>query len=203
MIAEQVTATLDKLRLHQPPPRQRKIDHVVVVMLENRAFDHVLGCMAANKPGVDGIPASGRTLKTINGSAINLSCGTAQYICTDAHWSVDQIWKPKVAPGSDPSRWPYNATGAQSDAWAVANGGLSSEGGRLFNGSQLPVKHALLEKFGLFNRWFSSVPSASSPNHFFAQSATSCGIHDSKLIAALACTSVLHAEACTCICDLS
>eukprot|EP01048_Picozoa_sp_COSAG05_P023994 COSAG05_NODE_5443_length_1173_cov_1.249534_1_plen_295_part_01 len=187
MTAEQTTATLKMLRLHHAPPRQQKIDHVVVLMLENRAFDHLLGCMAADKPGVDGIPASGRVLtngRHHHGGAsavVNLSCGTAEYVCKGAHWSYDQIWKPKVAPGSDPSRFPYNATGAQSDAWAVANGGMSSEGGRLFNGSQLPVKRAILEEFGLFNRWFSSVPSASSPNHFFAQSATSCGIHDNVM----------------------
>lgn len=50
-----------------------------------------------------------------------------------------------------------------------------------FNATQLPVKHAVSEEFGIFNKYYSSVPSASYPNHLFAQSATSCGVHDNLL----------------------
>ena len=52
---------------------------------------------------------------------------------------------------------------------------------RRFNATQLPVKHAVSEEFGIFNKYYSSVPSASYPNHLFAQSATSCGVHDNLL----------------------
>src|SRR5687768_14978507 len=33
-----------------PPPQQSGIDHIVVVMMENRSFDHMLGWL----PGTDG-----------------------------------------------------------------------------------------------------------------------------------------------------
>ena len=35
--------------LSSPPPRQDKIDHVVVLFMENRAFDHLFGCQVSGK----------------------------------------------------------------------------------------------------------------------------------------------------------
>eukprot|EP01050_Picozoa_sp_SAG11_P030598 SAG11_NODE_9126_length_940_cov_1.127229_2_plen_149_part_00 len=46
----------------------------------------------------------------------------------------------------------------------------------MFSPEQLPVKTAMAKAFGAFNKLFSAVPSASSPNHLFSQSATSCGV---------------------------
>eukprot|EP01044_Picomonas_judraskeda_P043495 COSAG03_NODE_22904_length_285_cov_1.193548_1_plen_53_part_10 len=34
----------------------------------------------------------------------------------------------------------------------------------------------MAKAFGVHNKLFTSVPSASSPNHLFSQSATSCGV---------------------------
>eukprot|EP01043_Picozoa_sp_COSAG02_P063326 COSAG02_NODE_8944_length_2388_cov_15.331149_3_plen_74_part_01 len=39
------------------PSHQDKIDHFVVLFMENRAFDHLFGCL--DKPGIDGIPKGG------------------------------------------------------------------------------------------------------------------------------------------------
>ena len=46
----------------------------------------------------------------------------------------------------------------------------------MFSGDQLPVKRAIVRNFGTFNRMFSATPTASTPNHMFTQSATSCGL---------------------------
>lgn len=46
-----------------PPPEQCGIDHVVVVMMENRSFDHFLGWV----PGADGIQ-SGRSFRDATGA---------------------------------------------------------------------------------------------------------------------------------------
>ena len=43
---------------------------------------------------------------------------------------------------------------------------------------QLPIKKKMTDAFGVFNKFYTSVPSASIPNHMYAQSATSCGLHD-------------------------
>ena len=48
-----VTAELSGLPLRRPPERQRKIDHLVVLYMENHAADSFFGCMKL--PGFDGI----------------------------------------------------------------------------------------------------------------------------------------------------
>ena len=75
-----------------------------------------------------------------------------------------------------PHSYPYSK---QSDDWAyqhgAKHGAITSFGPQ---GNALPIKAAFAEHFAVFNKYFSSVPSFSTPNHLFAQSATSCGIDD-------------------------
>ena len=118
-----------------PPPREEadfprdKIEHMVVLFVENRASDHIWGCMLGDKPGFDGIPSNSSAAKDpVTG------CGTATLVCKGKY------------------------------------------GGTKFSREQLPVKAAISDHFGVFNRMFTSVSGPSWPNHNFAQSATSCGI---------------------------
>lgn len=108
---------------------QDKIEHMVILFVENRASDHIWGCMLGDRPGFDGIPSNSAAAKD-NATG----CGTATLVC----------------------KGKYAAT--------------------KFNASQLPVKAAIAEHYGVHNRMFTSVPGPSWPNHNFAQSATSCGI---------------------------
>eukprot|EP01044_Picomonas_judraskeda_P011328 COSAG03_NODE_1531_length_3926_cov_86.591325_2_plen_265_part_00 len=107
---------------------QDKIEHMVVLFVENRASDHIWGCMLGDRPGFDGIPSnSSAATDNVTG------CGTATLVCKGRYASTK------------------------------------------FNASQLPVKAAIAENYGVHNRMFTSVPGPSWPNHNFAQSATSCG----------------------------
>ena len=49
----------------QPNPRQQKIDHMVVLYQENRAADHLLGCVNGDREGFDGIPTGGRLINKV------------------------------------------------------------------------------------------------------------------------------------------
>jgi phospholipase C len=157
-------------------------DHFVVLLMENRAADHVFGCMGIN--GFDGIPSSGRMLwKNASDHAqggINVSCGTAAYAC---HESMGYpTWDAKFKPGADRLTYPY---GEQSDDYSyqafqskkVPNGGASV---KMFSREQLPVKAALADNFRAFNKLYSGAPASSTPNHDFVQSATSCGLRDNR-----------------------
>jgi phospholipase C len=56
---------------------QSKIEHIVVLFVENRASDHIWGCMLGDRPGFDGIPSHSAAAKDkVTG------CGTAEYVCT-------------------------------------------------------------------------------------------------------------------------
>ena len=50
-----------------------------------------------------------------------------------------------------------------------------------FGPSQIPVKAFLARHFGVFNKLYTAAPTASSPNHLFTQSASSCGMATNAL----------------------
>jgi phospholipase C len=136
----------------------KKIDHFVVLLLENRAADHFFGCM--DLPGFD---------SALNGTPghIKPSCGTAKYVCPGAPGF--SFFSPFFAKGANAAKYPYSE---QAPEHAVAGG----DAVQMFSKEQLPIKAAMAKEYGVFNKLFASVPGASMPNHLFIQSGTSCGV---------------------------
>ena len=177
------------VRQSQPPaasgaPSSPKISHMVVLYMENRPFDHILGCMVGEGelPGADGINGSLKLWTDASHTrSVNVTCGTAPYVCKGGP-SFDN-YQGFFPPGSNDSHYfPYGPPGTQSLDNAYANGARPADDGsnstaiNSFSGDQLPVKRAIVRNFGTFNRMFSATPTASTPNHMFTQSATSCGL---------------------------
>ena len=158
------------------PPHQEKVDHFVILFMENRAFDHLFGCH--DKPGIDGVHG-GHAVPVDPGNAskgyVNVTCGTAKLVCDPGPRM--QMWAQHFNSSSTcAGQYPYCGPQAQSDNFSVSGGGLKQGASvEMFAPEQLPVKTELVEQFGLFNKYFTSTPTASTPNHLFAQSATSCG----------------------------
>jgi phospholipase C len=166
-------------RLRAPPPRQQKIDHFVVLYQENRAADHLLGCINGDRPGFDGIPTGGRLINKVpfdpSGGQVNVTCGTAPYVCGGADAEAEARTEGRGAgqqplydtfaghfkPGSNAKKFPY---AQQSDEYSYANG---ASGGsiQMFSSAQLPVKTAISEHYGVFNKLFCATPTSSTPNH--------------------------------------
>ena len=159
------------------PKHQEKIDHFVILFMENRAFDHLFGCH--DKPGIDGVAGGHQVPIDPNNASkgfVNVTCGSAKLVC-DPGPSM-QMWGQHFNSTSPTctDKYPYCGPDAQNDKFSVSGGGLKQGSTvEMFAPSQLPVKTQLVEDFGLFNRYFTSTPTASTPNHLFAQSATSCG----------------------------
>ena len=114
-----------------------------------------------NLPGADnGAP---RTLLGPNGSTVNVTCGNGEYVCHGGGRSYT-TWTPGFGVGKDinPNLYPYSP---QSDA-NVAADGVGPEGWaiQMFSPEQIPVKAAIAKEFGVFNKFFSAVPAASTPN---------------------------------------
>ena len=75
---------LTKLRAEiEDRPHQDKIDHFVVLLMENHAADNLFGCM--NLTGFDGIPTEGRRIPIEPGNPskgfANVTCGEAVNVC--------------------------------------------------------------------------------------------------------------------------
>ena len=75
---------LTELRMEaEDRPHQGKIDHFVVLLMENHAADNLFGCM--NLTGFDGIPPEGHNLPIDpNDSSkghVTVTCGEAVNVC--------------------------------------------------------------------------------------------------------------------------
>ncbi|KAG8465110.1 hypothetical protein KFE25_012473 [Diacronema lutheri] len=156
------------------PPR--KVEHVVVLLMENRAFDHIFGCAWKELPGIDGLQRGHENWVDPSDHSkgkVRATCGSAPYVCKhDLDHSFGgttiEIFGPNVTDGARPPYPPARMTGFANRSGAHAL--------QAFSPAQLPVKMALAREFGVLNNMYASMPGPSQPNHMFAQSATACGV---------------------------
>lgn len=147
-----------------------QINHVVVLMLENRSFDHMLGCI----PGVKGIdpknlqsnferPGSTRTFLQHPRPDDKLR--------TDPAHEHDDVLRQINGGGLGPM-------GGFVYDYALAHPkkpGAWDQVMAYFELGSLPALHALAQRFAVCDAWFSSVPGPTWTNRFFAHSGTSLG----------------------------
>eukprot|EP01044_Picomonas_judraskeda_P013718 COSAG03_NODE_2101_length_3123_cov_69.440807_1_plen_308_part_10 len=137
---EEAGRRFSAMKRRAQPPHQDKVDHMVVLFMENRAFDHIFGCMLGDKEGVDGIPSTGHRIpvdpNNASAGTVNVTCGTADLVCTGGNGY--SLFNGKGAPGANMGTYPY---GKQSDAFSVANGAKQGPTVNMFNASQVCHTH--------------------------------------------------------------
>jgi phospholipase C len=145
------------------------IEHVIVLMFENRSFDHMLGIL----PGVDGVdladPRGNR--ESLDPSArVYRQAPVATTIDLDPPHDVGDVRTQLTADGSCGGfvidfahEYPNSTPGERQE---VMN---------YFPRGAVPALHALAEAFTVCDRWFSSVPGPTWTNRFFVHSGTSLG----------------------------
>ena len=160
------------------PQKQDKIDHFVVLYMENHAADNYFGCMGL--PGFDGIEKGHSIPVDPNDPSkgvVNVTCdGSAPYVCRSGP-GYDTFAGKFPAVGGSPHKYPYSA---QDDKYSALHG--ASAGGTavtMFTPEQIPVKHAMPRSLASSTSC-TAVPSASSPNHLFTQSTTSCRMEPTR-----------------------
>jgi phospholipase C len=169
------------------------IEHVFVLMLENRSFDHLLGF--AGLRGIDartGEPtrAEGLTGSESNalpsGERITVSPGADFILPIDPGHDFDDVLEQLCGPGSGYSGGAYppiDLSGFASRLAAhIANTRArvdASVAMRGFRPDQLPVLDALAREFAVCDHWFSSMPGPTWPNRLFVHAASSAGLDDS------------------------
>ena len=152
-------------------PEPGSITHVVVLMMENRSYDHYLGArgLLEGKPG-DGLVA-GMSNPDLAGVARPIFRETTACVVDPPH-----SWNP--------CRVQLN--GGACDGFVRAY--QQSEGEELaphvmgyFGREELPVHWALADHFASCDRWFSSVLTQTWPNRFYLWAGQSDGIRDHVL----------------------
>jgi phospholipase C len=155
-----------------------RIEHLIVLMLENRSYDHMLGY--ADLPGADGL--IGKTFANLDREGVPVSTSTGARFSGDFY----------PDPGHDFSDVNFQ----QFETYTPANGQRPRMEGfvkaysrkypkpptetshnimKSFGPSDLPILTRLAAHYAVCDRWFSSVPGPTLPNRLYAHAGTSFG----------------------------
>ncbi|HKJ94958.1 MAG TPA: alkaline phosphatase family protein, partial [Gammaproteobacteria bacterium] len=167
-----------------------RIEHVVVLMLENRSFDSMLGSLYPGNPGYDGL--SGDESNPDSGSGHDISVWSAD--ATDpASMSI-----PDPDPGelwSDINMQLFGLNGTPNDRPPPMNGFVDNyirqraePAARYspetimhyYSPQQVPVISQLARHFAVSDQWFASAPCQTWPNRFFLHCATAGGYENNS-----------------------
>jgi phospholipase C len=172
------------------------IEHVFVLMLENRSFDHMLGY--SNIIGTDAESGQPTKLNGLEGSESNIYNGAKYAVKTGADWVMpvdpgheflevlEQLCGPKAYPsgGSYPN---IDLSGfVTSYVAACAATKTQSDPGEImkcYGPEQLPVLNALAQEFVVCDNWHASMPGPTWPNRMFLHAASSGGLDHSPTTA--------------------
>ncbi|XP_010519508.1 PREDICTED: non-specific phospholipase C6 [Tarenaya hassleriana] len=162
---------------------QSPIKTVVVLVMENRSFDHMLGWMKKSiNPSINGV--TGRecnpvSTKDPNNTRIICFTNDAEFVDPDPGHSFEAVEEQVFGSGRIPSMM-----GFVEQALSMP-GNLSETVMKGFRPEAVPVYAELVKEFAVFDRWFSSIPGPTQPNRLFVYSATSHGStsHVKKLLA--------------------
>jgi phospholipase C len=165
------------------PPGLDNLKHIVVLMMENRSFDHMLGSLTAVDPRIDGITAQLSNPDT-TGALVNPQ-PLAQFQGQldpdpDHHFpAVDlQIFGGNISTSRVANMQGFIKSyfNQQEDV------GHSQKIMYYFAQNQLPVLTTLALEFAVFNRWFASIPGPTICNRAFAHYGTSFGRVDMDIL---------------------
>jgi len=155
---------------------QDNIKHIVVLMMENRSFDHMLGSLTAVDSRIDGVTGALSNPDTTGAAVKPQPLADFQGQLNpdpDHHFpAVDlQIFGGDTSPGrvANMQGFVKSYFNQQRDVQH------SQKIMYYFQQSQLPVLTKLALEFAVFNRWFASIPGPTICNRAFAHYGTSFG----------------------------
>ncbi|OYO26485.1 alkaline phosphatase family protein [Janthinobacterium sp. PC23-8] len=152
-----------------------RIDHIVVLMMENRSFDHMLGYLSleGGRGDIDGLRSE----------HLNTHAGKV--------YSIHHLQRTALQPGQDPGHTAASVARQLQDH----NGGFVSDYALMhpddpdpglvmgyYNGADLPMYDFLARQFCVCDRCHSSVPGGTWPNRLYAVSGRAAGSKDSKRV---------------------
>ena len=181
------------------------VEHIVVLMLENRSFDHMLGYLYGESGNVS--PA-GQPFEGLTGSESNPASSGPPFAVFKIEPSTPNAY---YMPGADPGEG-YMATNDQlfgsdsgpassslrpsndgfikdfaytlgwqaREGWSILPGTTAEDIMGCFTPEALPVLSGLATGYAVCDHWFSSVPTETLPNRAFACAGTSQGHMDDK-----------------------
>jgi phospholipase C len=152
-----------------------QIKHLIVLMLENRSFDHMLGYSGIN--GIEGLGDDKHlSNEDRNGNVYSVESNAAGVEdLTDPGHDYDDVFTQMFY---EPQQKDTCATEPTMSGFAESYRNYSEEPGdalQCYKPENLQVLTYLAKNFAVCDHWFSSVPGPTLPNRLFAHSGTSKG----------------------------
>ncbi|HEY9459185.1 MAG TPA: alkaline phosphatase family protein [Paralcaligenes sp.] len=166
-----------------------RIEHIVVLMLENRSFDSMLGALKLEKARLDGL--SGNETNPLHGQPdVPVWCSndlSPESMCIPSP-DPGELWDDinmqlfglDGKPGNMPppmngfvdnyTRQTAEPTGDYSPAAVM----------HYYTENQIPVLSALAKQFAVCDQWFASAPCQTWPNRFFLHTGTASGYENNS-----------------------
>jgi phospholipase C len=160
-----------------------KFDQIVVLMLENRSFDHMLGYLSL------GPSDGGRARTDVNGLQPGMS-NAYRGVTYPIHHLARTAFEPVEDPDHSGAATTVQVAGGamsgfvESFAATLADRGAPDHDPGLvmgyYNGDDLPAYDHLAAEFCVCDNWHSSVPGATWPNRLYALTGRADGSRDDK-----------------------
>lgn len=153
------------------------IKTVVVLVMENRSFDHILGWLRATRPDIDGLTGKeSNPISTSDPKSPHVFVSDdAAYVASDPGHSFQDIREQIFGRSDEVSSNSAPMNGFVQNAWRHGSGMTQTVMSGFRPEESLPSYAALAEEFAVFDRWFASVPTSTQPNRMYVHSATSHG----------------------------
>src|SRR6478736_4838135 len=152
--------SLDRRRF-MSADRSHAMDHVVLVLFENRSLDNLLGRLYG--------PEDGKTFEGVVGKELNNPIQIGEAV--GAPWNAPE-------PGAVPSMDGFVTDYISTFTAEIGRQPTYEEYAQIMTGytpEQLPVLSGIAKGFGVFDHWFCEVPSQTFMNRSFWTAATSSG----------------------------
>jgi phospholipase C len=161
-------------------PDLDQINTIVVVMMENRSFDHLLGYLSLppqNRTNVDGIQT--RQSWIARASSSYNSSTFAPFLLTDPYSLIDAdppheraeiaVQMGSAVNGAFPMNGFVTNYALAKDAKPMTEASKPPVMG-YFTAEQVPVTNFFAQNFAVCDHWFSSLPAGTQPNRLMAMS---------------------------------
>ena len=168
-------------------PANRAIQHLVVLMMENRSFDHYLGALTLSpesRTDVEGLPTPLPTCPDLAGGPTSA-------------FNLDGVFDGYLDPPHDPASQVANWNNGANDGFVksyqngLAQAAANNQTPRVarpdipmgyYTRATLPVLYALTDKFTVLDHWFSSNLSSTWPNRKYLLSGCRDDDNDTHLV---------------------
>lgn len=144
------------------------IEHVIVLVLENRAFDHVLGDCPKVVSKVGHAPTG---FNQYDGTNYPQQSGAVRQVIDDPHHETSDVLVQLKGAGSVPENGGFVLDYAHNYPSCSALGEVM----RFHAHKSLPAIHTLAESFTVCDNWHASVPGPTWANRLFLMTGTSLG----------------------------